>query len=103
MSDNEVVHVYHHDGDGPSVSAVAFVLFIALALIFTYWQWVLLFVVGVLLAWVCIAINRAFARRAAVEEEVKRRADQHLKWMAEGDPRGIYGEGWTDDGEEQRT
>lgn len=89
----------------PALVLVCFVMWLTIL----YWKLILAAVLTVLVigaiiygtGWIVRRCQDRASRKAADALALARRADQQHAWVCAGDPRGTYGHGWRDEGQQR--
>lgn len=93
----ETVNVNIND-NRTSVGAIAFGSLLLLALVMTFFKWIILGVIVTTIVVATAALWRKHQRDAASQAhrdaETMRRADEQHRWVFSGDPRGMFGHSW---------
>ncbi len=79
-----------------------FGVFFVVVLFLMFWKWVLVVVgsiaAAVLVYYLAKAMHQRQREQDELEKQIRDRADRQLNWYMSGDPRGLYGEDWDDEG-----
>lgn len=94
MSTNNIVVIAERRQE-PFGAVALFVLVGIVALIVAYFWQIVIVLIGLLTVFIFWLLFQDRKMRMA---QIKARADQQLQWLAEGDPRGIYGNEFSREG-----